>query len=98
MPPVMIASGLVGSAINLGAAKMKLTPAAAHDWWGPDVEHWLMFTLAAADRLTSAAMWTVVHMTYASRVDLSGAALLVEAVYWLLLGRWRRQPVRLYPF
>ncbi|MBA4208226.1 MAG: xylulose 5-phosphate 3-epimerase [Parvibaculum sp.] len=35
--------------------------------------------LAAADRLTSAAMWTVVHMTYASRVDLSGAPLPVEA-------------------
>lgn len=28
--------------------------------------------LAAADRLASAAMWTVVHMTYAKRVDLSG--------------------------
>src|SRR3546814_5963769 len=28
--------------------------------------------LAAADRLTSAAMWTVVHMTYAHRVGLSG--------------------------
>jgi phosphoketolase len=35
--------------------------------------------LAAADRLTSAAMWTVVHMTYARRVDLSGAPLPVEA-------------------
>ena len=31
--------------------------------------------LAAADRLTSAAMWTIVHMTYARRVDLSGAPL-----------------------
>lgn len=31
--------------------------------------------LAAADRLTSAAMWLVVHMTYAKRVDLSGAPL-----------------------
>ncbi|UYQ73436.1 xylulose 5-phosphate 3-epimerase [Pelagibacterium flavum] len=31
--------------------------------------------LVAADRLTSAAMWTVVHMTYAHRVDLSGAPL-----------------------
>lgn len=35
--------------------------------------------LAAADRLTSAVMWTVVHMTYAQRVDLSGAALPAEA-------------------
>ncbi|WP_072386905.1 xylulose 5-phosphate 3-epimerase [Hyphomicrobium sp. CS1BSMeth3] len=35
--------------------------------------------LAAADRLTCAGMWTVVHMTYAKRVDLSGASLPVEA-------------------
>ncbi|WP_011583186.1 MULTISPECIES: D-xylulose 5-phosphate/D-fructose 6-phosphate phosphoketolase [Chelativorans] len=35
--------------------------------------------LIAADRLTSSAMWTVVHMTYASRVDLSGAPLPAEA-------------------
>lgn len=35
--------------------------------------------LIAADRLTSAAMWTVVHMTYARRVDLSGAALPTDA-------------------
>ncbi|RAK68742.1 xylulose 5-phosphate 3-epimerase [Phenylobacterium kunshanense] len=35
--------------------------------------------LAAADRLTSAVMWTVVHMTYADRVDLSGAPLPAEA-------------------
>ena len=35
--------------------------------------------LAAADRLTSAAMWTVAHMTYAHRVDLSGASLPAEA-------------------
>ncbi|MGQ4274192.1 xylulose 5-phosphate 3-epimerase [Terrihabitans sp. B22-R8] len=35
--------------------------------------------LSAADRLTSAAMWTVVHMTYARRVDLSGAPLPAEA-------------------
>ncbi len=33
--------------------------------------------LSAADRLASAAMWVVVHMTYAHRVDLSGAALTV---------------------
>lgn len=31
--------------------------------------------LAAADRLASAGMWLVVHMTYANRVDLSGAPL-----------------------
>lgn len=31
--------------------------------------------LSAADRIASAAMWTVVHMTYAKRVDLSGAPL-----------------------
>jgi len=35
--------------------------------------------LAAADRLTAAAMWTVVHMTYAKRVDLSGAPLPADA-------------------
>jgi phosphoketolase len=35
--------------------------------------------LAAADRLASAAMWTVVHMTYAKRVDLSGAPLPADA-------------------
>jgi phosphoketolase len=35
--------------------------------------------LAAADRLASAAMWLVAHMTYAQRVDLSGAALPAEA-------------------
>lgn len=35
--------------------------------------------LVAADRLTAAAMWTVVHMSYAQRVDLSGAPLPAEA-------------------
>jgi hypothetical protein len=35
--------------------------------------------LAAADRLTSATMWAVVHMTYASRVDLTGAQLPADA-------------------
>lgn len=35
--------------------------------------------LAAADRLTSAAMWVIVHMTYAERVDLTGGALPAEA-------------------
>lgn len=35
--------------------------------------------LAAADRLACAAMWTVVHMTYASRVNLSGAPLPADA-------------------
>lgn len=35
--------------------------------------------LMAADRLTCAGMWTVVHMTYARRVDLSGAPLSAEA-------------------
>lgn len=35
--------------------------------------------LIAADRLASAAMWMVVHMTYARRVDLSGAALPADA-------------------
>lgn len=35
--------------------------------------------VAAADRLASAAMWMVAHMTYARRVDLSGAALPAEA-------------------
>lgn len=31
--------------------------------------------LSAADRLTSAAMWLVVHMTYSNKVDFSGGAL-----------------------
>lgn len=35
--------------------------------------------LIAADRLTSASMWAVVHMTYARRVDLSGAPLPADA-------------------
>lgn len=35
--------------------------------------------LAAADRLASATMWTVVHMTYAERVVLSGAPLPTDA-------------------
>ena len=39
----------------------------------------LYVLLAAADRLTSAAMWTVVHMTYANRVDISGAPLAADA-------------------
>src|ERR1700747_1757131 len=34
-----------------------------------------MTLLKAADRLTSAAMWMVVHMTYAQRVRLDGAPL-----------------------
>ena len=44
--------------------------------YGPD---WTYAVLAAADRLTSAAMWVVAHMTYAERVDLSGAPLPAEA-------------------
>ena len=36
-------------------------------------------TLIAADRLASATMWVVAHMTYAQRVDLSGAPLPEEA-------------------
>ncbi len=42
----------------------------------PDQLHRL---LAAADRLACAAMWAVVHMTYARRVDLSGAPLPADA-------------------
>jgi len=34
---------------------------------------------SAADRLANAAMWVVAHMTYAARVDLSGADLPAEA-------------------
>lgn len=36
---------------------------------------WVFEKLIAADRLASAAMWIVVHMTYARTVDLSGRAL-----------------------
>lgn len=35
---------------------------------------------ASADRLASAAMWVVAHMTYAARVDISGAALPASAL------------------
>jgi phosphoketolase len=35
--------------------------------------------LAAADRLASAAMWLVAHMTYARKIDLTGAALPPDA-------------------
>ena len=44
----------------------------------PDVDAFYRL-LAAADRLSSAAMWTVAHMTYAQRVDLSGAPLPADA-------------------
>ena len=37
---------------------------------------WVFETLSAADRLASAAMWLVVHMTYARTVDPSGQPLL----------------------
>ena len=47
-----------------------------HAW--PD-EETVYRVLAAADRLASAAMWVVGHMTYARKVDLSGAALAAEA-------------------
>lgn len=36
---------------------------------------WLIEKLVAADRLASAAMWLVVHMTYASHIDFSGRPL-----------------------
>lgn len=36
---------------------------------------WVFEMLAAADRIASAGMWVVAHMTYASTVDLSGRAL-----------------------
>lgn len=38
-------------------------------------EDLIYHTLSAADRLASAAMWVVVHMTYARRVDISGGEL-----------------------
>lgn len=41
---------------------------------GPDRDQ-LLRVLTAADRLTNAAMWLVVHMTYARRVDPDGAPL-----------------------
>lgn len=45
---------------------------------GPD-EDTVYELLALADRLASAVMWVVVHMTYADRVDLSGADLPADA-------------------
>ncbi len=44
-----------------------------HRTVGTAAQVWEM--LSAADRLTSAAMWLVVHMTYARRVDPAGKAL-----------------------
>ena len=41
--------------------------------------HAALALCAAADRLANAAMWVVAHMSYATRVDLSGAALPAEA-------------------
>ena len=38
-------------------------------------ETWVFEKLIAADRIASAAMWLVVHMTYAGKVDLSGSEL-----------------------
>ncbi len=43
----------------------------------PDV-HFVLRVLAAADRVASAGMWLVVHMTYARNVRLDGAALAAE--------------------
>jgi len=40
---------------------------------------WVFETLGAADRLASAAMWLVVHMTYARTVNLSGQPLQASA-------------------
>ena len=42
---------------------------------GAPSEAWVIEKLVAADRLASAAMWLVVHMTYARNVDFSGRAL-----------------------
>src|SRR3546814_7077844 len=44
-----------------------------------DLAETLYRILIAADRLAGAAMWTVVHMSYAERVDLSGAPLPADA-------------------
>lgn len=40
--------------------------------------NWVMEKLAAADRLASAAMWLVVHMTYANHIEFSGRPLAAE--------------------
>lgn len=45
--------------------------------WADDEAVYRAFS--AADRLASAGMWVVAHMTYARRVDTSGAALPAEA-------------------
>lgn len=42
--------------------------------WFPDIETVLM-VFTAADKLSNAAMWLVVHMTYANRVKLDGSSL-----------------------
>ncbi|HEX4893919.1 MAG TPA: xylulose 5-phosphate 3-epimerase, partial [Hyphomicrobiaceae bacterium] len=43
----------------------------------PDTD-WVFGKLAAADRLASAGMWVVAHMTYARTVDVTGRALAAE--------------------
>lgn len=48
-----------------------------HEGRVPDA-NFVFDVLAAADRLTSAAMWLVVHMTYADRVRLDGTPLRAE--------------------
>lgn len=59
-----------GLIVHQDATVGRVTALAASGRVDPEA---LYRVLAAADRLTSAAMWTVVHMTYAHRVDLTGA-------------------------
>jgi phosphoketolase len=60
-------------------ARIKALVEGLPDRGGQTSEAQIYGMLAAADRLTSAVMWLVVHMTYARRVDLSGAPLRAEA-------------------
>lgn len=65
-----------GLIVHQDATVGRVTALAASGRVDPEA---LYRVLAAADRLTSAAMWTVVHMTYAHRVDLTGAPLPADA-------------------
>jgi hypothetical protein len=51
-------------------------------WWGPDVEHWLMNTLAAATRLTGspACQWLLAHQARIYLLQLTSASGLVTSM------------------
>lgn len=76
-------------------------PSATGQWWGPDVEHWLMNTLAAATRLTGspACQWLLAHQARIYLLQLTSTPGMVtsnpfasRAVGWegiLVVHLWR---------